>query len=106
MSAVKHVRREQAVDLVVAPSSDPLGLPHVWHNSLRAGLVANECGPLWTMGHSIHSVVLNRRTRNVGCWIDLDSSDKRHISLAFNYASTVGAKLHLLSAMPNVDEGT
>jgi nucleotide-binding universal stress UspA family protein len=61
---------------------------------------------MWTIGESVHSVVLNRRTRNVGCWIDLDSSDKRHISLAFTYASTLGAKLHLLNAMPTVDEGT
>ncbi len=106
LDAVKQVRREQPVDLVVAPSSDPLGLPHLWHHSLRAELLAHECGPLWTVGQSIHSTVLNRRTRNVGCWIDLDNSDKRHISLAFTYASSLGAKLHLLSAMPNVDEGT
>jgi nucleotide-binding universal stress UspA family protein len=106
LSAVKQVRREQPVDLVVAPSSDPLGLPHLWHHSLRAELLARECGPVWTMGQSIHSTVLNRRTRNVGCWIDLDNSDNRHIGLAFTYASVLGAKLHLLSAMPNVDEGT
>lgn len=106
LSAVKQVRKEQPVDLVVAPSSDPLGLPHLWHHSLRVQLLAEECGPLWTIGQAIHSTVLNRRTRNVGCWIDLDSSDKRHISLAFTYASILGAKLHLLSAMPNVDEGT
>src|SRR4051794_10547820 len=106
ISAVKQVRRDQAVDLIVAPSSDPLGLPHPWHHSLRAELIANECGPMWTVGQSIHSTVLNGRTRNVGCWIDFDSSDKRHISLAFTYASALGAKLHLLNAMPDVDEGT
>src|SRR4051794_15409278 len=106
LTAVKQVRSEQPVDLIVAPSSDPLGLPHPWDHSLRAELIANECGPVWTVGQSIQSVVLNRRTRNVGCWVDLDSPDKRHISLAFAYASTLGAKLHLLNAMPNVDEGT
>jgi nucleotide-binding universal stress UspA family protein len=106
LNAVEQVRRVQPVDLIVAPSSDPLGLPHPWHHSLRAELLTHECGPFWTMGQAIQSTVLNRRTRNIGCWIDLDASDKRHISLAFTYASVVGAKLHLLSAMPNVDEGT
>src|SRR4051794_1756414 len=106
LNAVRQIRRDQSVDLIVAPSSDPLGFPHPWHHSLRAELLAHECGPVWTMGQGIHAALLNRRTRNVGCWIDLDASDKRHISLAFTYAAVAGAKLHLLSAMPNVDDGT
>jgi nucleotide-binding universal stress UspA family protein len=106
LSAVDQLRQDQPVDLIVAPSSDPLGLPHPWHHSLRAELLKQERAPLWTMGRDIHTTVLNRRTRNVGCWIDLDASDRRHLSMAFSYASTVGAKLHLLSVMPDVNEGT
>lgn len=106
IDAVKLLKQEQAIDLIVAPSSDPLGLPHPWHSSLRAELIEAGCGLVWTVGQAVHSSVLNRRTRNVGCWIDLDCPDKRHITAAFSYAATLGAKLHLLNAMPETNEGT
>jgi hypothetical protein len=92
------------VDLVVAPSSDPLGLPRLWPGSLRSRLLLECRVPIWTVGQRIQSRTLNRPTKNVGCWVDLDAPDTRHISLAFEYASTLGARLHLLHSLPDTGE--
>jgi hypothetical protein len=104
LDGVKKICSEEPVDLVVAPSSDPLGLPRLWPGSLRSRLLLECRVPIWTVGQRIQSRTLNRPTKNVGCWVDLDAPDTRHISLAFEYASTLGARLHLLHSLPDTGE--
>jgi hypothetical protein len=97
---------DSQVDLVVAPSSDPLGLPNFLTSSRRAELIASCPAAVWTMGSRIHNAILNRPTRNVGCVLDLESSDTHHLGLAVEFASAVNAQLHLLHAIPEIDEGS
>jgi len=106
VEAVKQLGRQQPVDLIVAPSSDPLGWPRPLHTSLRSRILRECHAPVWTIGKAIHSAVLNRRTRNVGCWVDLASPDTSHITAAFEYAGKLEANLHLLHALPEIHEGS
>jgi hypothetical protein len=100
----KWVCSKQQVDLIVAPCADPLGLPRPWNGSTRNRLLTECHVPLWTIGRQIQTTIFQHPTRNVGCWVDLDSPDTTHISLAFEYASKLGARLHLLHSLPESSE--
>jgi hypothetical protein len=43
--------------------------------------------------------------RNVACWLDFHSSQTDHLAYALEYANKVQANLHLLRALPWIDEG-
>jgi nucleotide-binding universal stress UspA family protein len=104
VEAAKRFCAEETVDLIVAPSSDPLGMPRFWTKSLRSRLLSHCDVPVWTMSHDVDAAIFSRGTRNVGCWVDLEKSDTRHISLASELASKTGAQLHLLHALPEIEE--
>jgi len=106
VEAVKQLTQEQQVDLVVAPSSDPIGWPRPLHTSLRTRIIRECDAPVWTIGRAIHAAVFNRRTRNVGCWVDLANPHTAHITAAFEFATKTGARLHLMHAPPEISEGS
>lgn len=105
IEAVKQLRETQEVDLVIAPAADPLGLPRIGHRSLRARLL-RECGiPLWTIGRRTDPVKLRTPVRNVACWIDLEDDNLRHFAYALEYSWKLDVPLHILHAVPEVNEG-
>jgi hypothetical protein len=58
------------------------------------------------MGRGTDQAKLKQPVRNVACWID--AGQRRvpaHLRLAIAYASAVGARLHLLQALPEIHEG-
>jgi hypothetical protein len=106
VDAVNRLARTEPVDLLVAPSSDSIGWPRPFRSSLRSRLL-RECGiPLWTMGPAIYDGTLNRLPRNVGCWVDLDAFSTAHITAAVEFAARLDARLHLLHAVTEIDEGS
>jgi hypothetical protein len=105
---VPAVRRHLSIwptNLLVAPASDPIGLPRVGDRSLRAQLL-EACGvPIWTMGRRVRVGKLLQPVRNVACWIDVRDSQHPHLPFAVEYAHRLGATLHLLQGLPSIDEG-
>jgi len=92
------------VDLIVAPGSETVGWPRIGARSTRARLI-EQCGvPVWTIGGEVALDLLLRPVRNVGCWVDYDSFRADHLEFAIEYANKLHAKLHLLRALPAIDE--
>jgi hypothetical protein len=106
VDAVKRLSMMHPVDLVIAPASDPLGLPRFWHKSLRARLLREARIPLWTMDRRTPAAKLLKAPRRVGCWIDFHRGWTGHVAFAREYAGAVGAELHVLHALPEICDGT
>ena len=93
------------VDLIVAPASDTIGVPRIGARSSRSRIIEQAGVPVWTFGRGICLPKLQQPVRNVACWLDYHSGHTGHLGYALEYASKIGAKLHLLSALPAIDEG-
>lgn len=105
--AVRRLRGEQPVDLVVAPAGDPLGLPRLGHQSLRTRLMRETGTPLWTSGQGADVRRLVRPTRSVACVLEDGRSGRAHLRLAAEYAERLGASLHIVHLLPYLfDEGS
>lgn len=106
IDAVRHLRSERPVDLVVAPAGDPLGLPRLGHTSLRARLVRESGAPVMTLGRGAMSGRLTRPTRTVACALEMGSTGRVHLRLAAAYAQSLGAALHVVQVLPDIDDGS
>lgn len=105
VDVVKRQMRVAPVHVIVAPASDPIGLPRFGDRSLRAQLV-EACGvPLWTMGRGVDPAMLVRPIRNVACWLDYRADRYPHLPFAIAFAQRLGATLHVLYGLPSIDEG-
>jgi hypothetical protein len=105
IDAVRRHLHVWPVNLIVAPASDPIGLPRFGDRSLRARLI-EACGlPLWTIGRGIRPAKLLQPVRNVACWLDYRAEEHPHLGYAISYAQRLGAALHLLQGVPLVEEG-
>ncbi len=93
------------VDLIVAPASDAVGFPRLGARSSRSRLIERSGVPVWTFGRGVSMPRLQQPVRNVACWLDFHSGQTAHLGYALEYANKLGAKLHLLSALPAIDEG-
>lgn len=104
VEALKRLAASQQVDLVICPGSDALGLPRIGQRPLR-GRVVHDCGlPVWTIGRRADPARLYRPVKNVACWMDY-GGDASHVDFAAEYASKLGAKLHLLHVLPEIHDG-
>jgi hypothetical protein len=103
VEAVKRLTLVDPVDLLIAPASDPLGLPRFWHPSLRARLMRETRVPLWTIDRKTDPDKLRNRPKRVGCWVDFHHRGwTKHLEFAAAYAAATGAELHVLHALPLV----
>lgn len=94
------------VNLIVAPASDPIGVPRIGDCSLRARVI-QECGvPVWTMGRRVQLPKLLQPVKNVACWLDFHGHGHQHLPFAMEYAHRLNANLHLLHALPPIHEGS
>jgi hypothetical protein len=104
VTAVRQHLDQWPVNLIVAPSSDPVGLPRLGDRSMRARLL-EACGvPVWTIGRKVESPKLRQAVRRVACWMDGDSTDTSHVAFALEYALKLKAELHLLRDVSEVHE--
>jgi hypothetical protein len=90
------------VDLLLLPASEPVWLPRPGHASLRLQLLEATRLPVWTMGPNANVSRLHLPTKNVACWIDLRAKSHPQVPFAVEYAESLGAQLHLLSALPEL----
>ena len=105
MDAVRRLQLEGAVDLLLAPAADRLGFPRLGHRSRRGRLLRENTLPLWSIGRATESLRMQRRPRNIACWVDFENDCTSHVSNALSYARLSGARLHLLCALPDLAEG-
>jgi hypothetical protein len=105
VDAVQRHLRVWPAHLVIAPASDPIGLPRLGDRSLRSQLI-EACGvPLWTIGRGIRAPKLLQPVKNVACWLDYRTEEHPHLAYAIEYAQRLGAALHVLQGIPIVEEG-
>ncbi len=103
LEAVRQIRADGPVDLVVAPAGDPLSLPR-FRSSLRSRLVREPGIPMWTFGGGTPVRRLFRTTGTVVCCVEVGRSGRSQIRLASEYARTLNATLHLVQVLPEIDE--
>lgn len=106
LAALTALSRQEHFDLILAPGADRLGLPRPFHRSLRAGLLSAAAAPVWTTGRHLEEAHFRRPIRTVAVALDGWDSNMQHLHLASTFADRVGARLHLLTAVPAVHEGT
>lgn len=106
VEALLRLAHSQPVNLLIAPAADPLGLPRIGHRSLRLRLM-RECGlPVWTIGRRTDVSKLRRPAKNVACWMDFRDPNLNHFAYALEYSHKLNLPLHILHALPEVNEGT
>lgn len=106
LDAVRRLRAAGPIDLVVAPAGDPLGLPRFGRSSLRSRLVREPGTPVWTIGNGTPARRLVRTTGHVVCCVEVGQTGRCEVRLASEYARSLGATLHLVQLMPEIDEQT
>lgn len=106
LEAVSRLRRDQAIDLLIAPQRDALGAPRLGRHSWRSQLVLDGRTPVWTVGHVPGLARLARRARHVACCVDLHPAGRHHLKLACDYAAATGSMLHVIYMLPDeIHEG-
>lgn len=104
LDAVRQLRSEGPVDLVVAPAGASRSLPRFGRRSLRSRLV-NEPGiPVWTFGGATSAQRLSRSAGQVVCCVEIGRSGRAQVRLASEYARSLNATLHLVQLLPDIDE--
>jgi nucleotide-binding universal stress UspA family protein len=93
-------------DLVLAPSSDRLGLHKFFSSSFRAKLL-NRCqAPVWTAGNCLDRFAFKPSIRSIACVLDFDCPNDAHLRLAASMAWQTGATMRIVTVIPPNDEGT
>ncbi|MEI9812435.1 MAG: universal stress protein [Acidobacteriota bacterium] len=105
LDVLRRVHDNQAVDLIVCPASDMLGLPRPVHRSLRGRILRGLGLPLWTIGRGADPARLGKKVRNVGCWLNFDDGNMPHVAFAVEYATRLNARLHLFYVPPEIHDG-
>ena len=104
--AIAHLHAERPIHLLVAPAGDPLGLPRLAHQSLRAALLRGPVPALWTVGAESSPAVVGRPIRHIACCVQVGTPGDAHLRLASRYANELGAVLHVVQILPDIHDGT
>lgn len=105
-TALSELACQGNYDLILAPRSDRLGFPRPFHRSTRIGLLRSACAPVWTGSVGLDRADFLRPYRNIAVGMDGSDDDLKHLTLAASFAARIGAKLHLLTVVPAIHEGT
>lgn len=103
IEAVKQMKVEGPIDLIVAPAGDPLSLPR-FRSSMRSRLMREPGIPVWTFGGGSPVRRLFRSTGTVVCCVEIGRNGRSQIALASEYARSLDATLHLVHVMPEIDD--
>ncbi|MBM3773503.1 MAG: hypothetical protein FJW27_19890 [Acidimicrobiia bacterium] len=105
--AIAQVCARQAFDLVMTPSADASWRP--WRRSFRSRLLpllSRAAVPVWTAGYRLPALHFHRPIRTVACLLDFGTHPKLVLARAASFARHLGARLHVLSVLPSIDEST
>lgn len=106
VEAIAALCNKNRYDLVVAPSSDHLGLHRLFRASFRARLIQMSRSPVWTAGASILAAACRPHIKTIACLMDFDADTNSYLRLAASLASRIGARLQLVHVVPQIHEGT
>ena len=93
-------------DLVVVPASDRLGLHSLITPSFRAKLLKHCKTPVWTAGRCLEYANFKTNIQTVACLVDFESQSATYLPLVEAFASRFGARLRVVSVLPEVTEAT
>ena len=93
-------------DLLMAPASSRHDWWLPWHRSVRAAILRRSPVPVWTTGARHLDSLHRRQVRHVGCFLSLETGSDTHVRWAADFATRLGARLHLLHVVPPIDDGT
>lgn len=98
--ALRSIAEQGPVDMVMAPSGEPLGLPRLTPKSVRASLLQTQIAPVWTIGAGPRASRLGGPHRHVACCVLPGEETHANVILARQYAQAVGADLHIVFLVP------
>lgn len=93
-------------DLIMAPASGRRGLGGMLAGSFRARLLERCDVPLWTAGDCLSSANFGRRLATVACLVDFDDNPDALLESVSAFARCLGARMHAVSVLPPIDDGT
>ena len=93
-------------DVIMAPAAARHTAWLSWRPSVRAGLLRRSPVPVWTTGARPPESLDRREVRHVGCYLSLETGRDPHLRWAAEFATRLGASLHLLHVVPPIDDGT
>ena len=105
-AAISAYTQEQKFDLVISPGSDRIGLPRPFHRSIRADLLRSGAAPVWTTSRGLEAADFRRPIRTVAVALDGFDDALQHLHLAAAFSERIGARLRLLTVVPEISEGT
>lgn len=106
IQSIAELSEGNRYDLIVAPASDRLGVHSFFTASFRARLLRRASVPLWTAGACLDSASFRTRIQTVACVVDFDSESRTYLRLAGAFAGRLGARLRIVSVLPEVSEAT
>jgi len=104
--AVADLCTRSRFDLIVAPPSDETSLARVFGRSFRAGLLRRCAVPVWSGGPGVAPPEADLPFAAVGCVVDFEDAPERHLRRASAFARRLGARLHVVSLLPVIDDST
>jgi len=105
-AAIASLCDARSFDLVLAPASAGSGPLRALRSSFRARLLARTGLPVWTAGPGLPPLHFHRPMRTVACLLDFDRDPEPLLQRAAAFARRMDARLHVLSVLPQVDDGT
>lgn len=103
--AICELAQPVLYDLVVAPSSDRLGLQQLFTTSFRARVLESCKVPLWTAGRWLDKGPSKASLQTIACVVDFDQFESHHVRVAASLAWRIGADLRVVAVVPPVHEG-
>ncbi len=105
-AAVAEYATREAFDMIMAPSSDRLGLHRALLPSFRARLLKYGPVPLWSIGPSFDPARFRRGIRNIAWLVDFDHDPSSRLPLIERFAAQFGARVHLFDVLAPIGEET
>lgn len=105
-AAIAGLAARRSFDLVMAPAAAGPALLRLGRASFRTRLLARAGVPLWTAGRGLPSMHFHRPLRTVACLLDFDADPAPLLHRAGAFAQRMQARLHVLAALPPVDDST
>ncbi len=104
--ALARLCAEEPFDLVLAPAGRAGTSWPQWRGSLRSRLLRFSNTPVWTVGPGVPGRHFERPLRTVACLVDFDVNPEGLLQRAAAFARRMDARLHVLTVLPPVDDGT
>jgi nucleotide-binding universal stress UspA family protein len=91
--------------LLFLPASDRIGLPRIFHRSLRARIIHELPSSVWTLKQTHRVGTSTGAFKHIAVWLNSPEEGIDHVCQAADHANRLGATLHLIHIVPDANEG-